>query len=148
MSYDLSNLQSKALFQRMGWAWDEKILSGYFVPVKAKHSAKQRRAFHWLIGQWMELDARIGKDADRLKTEILKSHFGVLRVSHEDGNETFIPLKRTTQEWSWDKAAYVRKELTREQYRELIDYVYRIAAEDGTVLPDLLPEYRRELEAA
>lgn len=109
------------------------------------HTDKQRGGFHWLLSKWLEINPRAARDSEQLKTHILKLHFGVMRITDDHGNELLLPLKRTTQEWSWDKGRYVKKQLTMDQYRELIDHTYQLAAEHGTVLPDLDPDYKEAI---
>lgn len=113
--------------------------------IKPRHSGQQRAGFHWLLNAWLMLDPTVAKDLDQLKTRVLIVKFGAVKVSDQYGNEAFMPVQRTTQHWDWDSASYKRKLLSVELYTDLIDYVYRVAAEDGTELPELSREHQQPL---
>ena len=117
-------------------------------PVKERQTDQQREGFHLLLSWWLDLDPRIARDLEELKTKVLIAKFGAAKVTDQHGNEAFIPLRRTTQIFDWDIPGYRRKLLSRSLYIELIDSVYRMASEDGIVLPDLEPEvWKREQRA-
>ena len=115
-------------------------------------SDQQRKGFHWLLHQWQVLASptipasSTNVPFERLKSNILTSMFGAARMIDEHGNEHYIPLRRTTQIWDWDLHSYKNKKLSRELYTDLIEYVYRLAAQDGDQLPDMLPEHKQELD--
>lgn len=117
-------------------------------PVKEHQTDQQRAGFHWLLSQWLELAPDVARNLEDLKTKILMAKFGVAKVTDEHGNEALIPVRRTTQEWSWEKPGYKRKLLSKALYVELIDFTYNMAAEDGIILPELEPEvWKREKRA-
>lgn len=107
---------------------------------------QQRKGFHWLLRQWQLINPEIGLKFERLKSNVLTSMFGAARMIDELGNEHFIPLRRTTQIWDWELHSYKNKKLSRELYTDLIEHVYRLAAEDGDQLPEMLPEHKQELD--
>lgn len=109
-------------------------------PVKEHQTDEQRAGFHWLLSQWLELDPHVARNLERLKTKVLMAKFGAAKVTDQAGNETFIPLRRTTQQWDWELPGYRRKLLSKALYVELIDETYRLAAEDGIVLPEMEPD--------
>lgn len=106
---------------------------------------QQRKGFHWLLKQWQLL--RPGEvHFERLKSNLLTSMFGAARMIDETGNEHYIPLRRTTQIWDWDTHCYKNKKLSRSLYTDLIEHVYRMAAEDGSQLPEMSLEHLKELD--
>lgn len=109
-------------------------------PVREHQTDQQRESFHLLLSWWLDLDPTIAKNLEDLKTKILISKFGAAKVTDEHGNETFIPVRRTTTIFDWDRGGYRRKLLSKKLYIELIDHVYQMASEDGVVLPELDPE--------
>lgn len=111
-------------------------------PVRDRQTDDQRAGWHWLLEQWLDIDPSIAKSAEALKTAVLVAKFGAVKVTDKAGNEAYLPLRRTTQEWSWDIPGYKKKLLSRALYTELIDYTYQMAAEDGVVLPDLEPDVK------
>lgn len=104
-------------------------------PIKPQYTREEENGFHWLLEQWMKLDPRITYSLSDLKEDVCKAMWGVVRVVGPFGQERLIAARRTTRVWDHDKREYVKARLTREMYAELIDFTYRIAAEDGTVLP-------------
>ena len=113
-------------------------------PVAPESSDPQQRGWHWLLHQWLLIDPEIAANLEALKSRLLILMWGCCRVSDRHGNETLIPLRRTTQQWSWDVVPprYVKKKLTRQLYTELVEFTYQKAAEDGTVLPDMDPRFK------
>jgi hypothetical protein len=118
-----------------------------FVQIRPDHTEKQRSGFHWLLSKWLELNPKAANNFDQLKTHVLKLHFGVFKITDAHGNEMLLAVKRTTKEWNWNKARYVRAQLTIDQYQELIRFTYQLAAEHGTELPELDPEHKKALAA-
>lgn len=106
-------------------------------PVVEHQTDEQRAGFHWLLSQWLELAPDVARNLEDLKTKVLIAKFGAAKVTDEHGNVTFIPLRRTTQLWDWDRPGYKRKLLSKSLYIELIDSVYQMASEDGIILPEL-----------
>jgi len=104
-------------------------------PVEPEYSREEEKGFHWLLNQWLLSDRGITWDVDMLKTKVLIAFFGAVRLTGPGGQEELIPVRRTTSEWDHEKKRYKKKKLSVEQYAELIDFVYQMAAEDGTVLP-------------
>ena len=109
-----------------------------------EHSDKQRRGWHWLLGEWLKLDPGVAKNQDMLKTRVLIACFGGARVTDQHGNETTIPIIRTTQVFDFDRGGYRRKQLSKGLYTDLVEFTYNIAA--PTVLPEMRAEYKAELE--
>lgn len=107
-------------------------------------SDQQRKGFHWLLHQWLILESP-HIPFERLKSNVLTTMFGAAKMIDEHGNEHFIPLRRTTQIWDWDLHSYKNKKLSRDLYTDLIEHVYRLAAQDGDQLPEMLPEHKAEL---
>jgi len=112
-------------------------------PAKEHQTDEQRSGWHWLLGEWLKLDPGVAPTAEKLKTKLLIGRFGAATVTDQYGNVTFIPLRRTTQIWDWDMGGYRRKLLSRALYVELIDFTYRMASEDGVILPELEPDVRK-----
>ena len=114
-------------------------------PAKEHQTDQQRAGWHWLLSEWLEIDPGVARNLEELKTFVLIAKFGAAKVTDEHGNEAFIPLRRTTQLWDWDRAGYKRKLLSKALYVELIDFTYQMAAQDDVVLPELEPEvWKRE----
>ena len=110
-------------------------------------SDQQRKGFHWLLKQWLLLHSPDKSvHFERLKSNVLTTKFGAVRMLDEHGNVHLIPLRRTTQIWDWDLHSYKKKKLSRSLYTDLIEHVYRVAAEDGDQLPEMLPEHLLELD--
>jgi len=109
-------------------------------PVEPEYTREEERGFHWLLQQWLVMDRSITWPHETLKTKVLIAHFGAVRLVGPGGQEELIPARRTTSVWDHDKKKYRRKKLSVEQYAELIDFVYRMAAQDGTVLPVMQKE--------
>jgi hypothetical protein len=107
---------------------------------KERQTDEQRSGWHWLLSEWLRLDPGVAKNLEQLKTRVLIAKFGAAKVTDTHGNETLIPLRRTTQIWDWDRSGYRRKLLSRTLYIDLIDETYRLAAQDGIVLPILEPD--------
>ena len=110
--------------------------------IKPQHTDVQRQGFHWLLEQWLRLDPKVARGKEALKSSVLMSMWGVIRVIDPYGNETLKPFKRTTREWCSDSGSYVDKPLTVEQYSDLIEHTYRMA--DPIVLPKMLTKFRRK----
>ena len=112
------------------------------------HTDEQNRFFHFLLKTWIDedpavlapLEQEIGRQAtDKegliwLKRRVQIVHFGVVQIYDEHGNEHMVPVKTLSGEWDWSIAGYKRKQLTREEFRNLIDRVYRLA--DPIELPE------------
>ena len=123
----------------------EWVLGAQISIVEAKdaQSDLQRKGFHLLLTWWIEMAGKNMRGFEALKTDVLKVQWGVIKVIDSHGNEHFAPLKRTSTEWSWDSMSYIEKPCTKEQYSDLIETVYRMAAEDGIILPELDQKYRQ-----
>lgn len=103
------------------------------------YTRQEEKGFHWLLSQWRRHDPKITSSIDDLKTDVLKACYGVVRTVSFGGQEHYKPARRTTEKFNVDTGKYEHDRLSREAYAELIDFVYRLAAQDGTVLPDLDP---------
>jgi len=110
-------------------------------PIEPESSDEQRDGFHVLLDKWMKMDRGISFTKEMLKTRIYIVHFGAAKLTGWSGQEELIPVRTTTRIWDYDKKRYQRKLLSVEQYSELIEFTYRVAAQDGTVLPALDPDY-------
>ena len=110
--------------------------------IKAQYTRHQECGFHYLINQWMKRDKRITVDQETFKSQLLMACFGAAVTYGYDGQESLVPVRRTTQEWDHEENGYVRKKISRELYTQLIEFVYRMAAEDSIVLPELKAEMR------
>jgi len=106
-------------------------------PIEPAYTRPEEAGFHLLLNAWLAMDRSLTFDVEQLKEAICKSFWGVVRLVGPGGQEHLIAAKRTTREWDHDKKRYRRKKLTVEQYAELIDHTYRMAATDGTLLPEL-----------
>lgn len=109
------------------------------------HTGKQRRGYWWLLGHWLRLNPMRGVDKDALHNWVCCTHFGHIEREFPDGRIDWIPLRTTTRRWDEDAKKHKRKQLPLDSYVQLIEFVYRTAAEGNVVLPDLTPEYKREL---
>lgn len=116
-------------------------------PNKERQTEKQRNGLHLLLTWWLEADPTIARDLEDLKTKMLKAKFGAAKVTDEHGNEAFIPVRRTTREWSWELPGYKRKLLSRALYIDLIEFVYDMAAQEGVMLPNLEPDVMKRRAA-
>lgn len=114
--------------------------------IKADKTEKQNAGLWWLYGQWIKFahNRMHGISAEDLHLWACCKHFGYFEREFPDGRIDWIPLRTTTRVWDHDAKRYRRKNLPREDESALIDAVYRLAAEGGVVLPDLLPEYKRD----
>lgn len=109
-------------------------------PVKEHQTDEQRAGFHWLLSEWIAVDPGVARNLEDLKTRVLIAKFGAAKVTDAHGNEAFIPVRRTTQVWDWDAPGYKRKLLSKALYVELIDLTYKLASEDGVILPEMEPD--------
>lgn len=114
-------------------------------PVREHQTDEQRAGFHWLLSEWIAIDPDVARGAEDLKTRVLIAKFGAAKVTDSHGNEAFIPVRRTTQIWDWDAPGYKRKLLSRALYVELIDLTYKLAAEDGVILPEMEPDVLKRM---
>ena len=110
--------------------------------IKRQYSRRQECGFHWLVGEWLKRDKRITADVEVLKSQLLKSCFGVAVTYLYGGQKELVPLLRTTKAWDHEANEYVAQKMSRELYTQLIEYTYRKAAEDSIVLPELKAEMR------
>lgn len=116
------------------------LRSGLYVdlePVEPESTDDQREGFHVLLDHWMRMDPRITATKDELRHYICTVHFGVAVKRLPGGQEIHIPARTTTKRWDHDRKRYFPAALPRDDYSALIDLVYRMAAEDGIVLPEL-----------
>lgn len=104
--------------------------------IKPSNTDEQRRGFHWLLKQWLKLDPGIAKDEEALKEKLCKATFGVAKVYDEHGNEYLKAAVRTTRVWDHATCEYRAKQMTRDQYTQLIESVYRLG-------PSELPEMEK-----
>ena len=102
--------------------------------IRRQHTQEQQNTFHWLLSQWLKMDPRLTCDLEQLKTQVLTAMWPT-RVTLPGGQEKVIPLRRTTQSWSFDEKRYVPDPLSVELESELIDFTMNMASEDGIVLP-------------
>ncbi len=105
--------------------------------IRPQYTSDQERGFHFLLSEWLKLKPMPGVDKDALKKWVLSNHFGHIEAELPDGRIDWIPLRTTTRAWSHENKRYGPQKLPREQYSELIEYVYRAAAEGNVVLPEL-----------
>ncbi len=133
---------------------------GFRVIIESIHvmrSEKQNKALHWLLKQWMELDRAailemcrgdLGDEPKQrqvlewLKRRVQVVHWGAVPVYDEHGNEHVKPLKTLTGVWDWALVGYRDKQCTKQEFRDLIERVYRLA--EPCVLPELKKESERD----
>ena len=110
-------------------------------------SRKQRKGWHWLLGKWLKMDGGVAENREALKTRLLILMWGAIRVSDKHGNESLIAIRRTTQYWDWEMTppGYRRKKISKQDYTDLVQFTYDMAAMDRIHLPDLDPEYANEV---
>ena len=110
-------------------------------------SGKQRKGWHWLLGKWLKMDSRVAENREALKTRLLILMWGGIRVSDKYGNESLIAARRTTQYWDWEMTppGYRRKKISKQDYTDLVQFTYDMAAFDKTYLPELKPEFASEV---
>jgi hypothetical protein len=106
-------------------------------PIKPQYTREEESGLHLLLAEWLRMDPGITIGIERLKESVCRSMWGVVRLVGIHGQEEFVASRRTTRVWDHERKEYVRSKLSREEYAELIDFVYRLAAEDGIVLPKL-----------
>lgn len=143
----LPTSMAKEVYQRMGWPWKPEYMACEVIPLGGQQSDKQRKGWHWLLDQWLQVDPQIAANKEALKTRLLIAMFGAITVTDMHGNRSFIAARRTTQYWDWDMVPpnYRRKKLTKQLYSDLVHFTYDMAAEDGTQLPEMKKEYRSEI---
>ena len=148
MNFILSTSQAQELFKTMGWPWEPGYFAAEVTPKGKVSSGKQRRGWHWLLDQWLQMDPGVAENKEALKTRLLILMWGAAKVTDRHGNETLIALRRTTQFWDWDMTppGYRKKKLSKALYTELVEYTYDMAAKDDILLPEMLPEFADELE--
>jgi hypothetical protein len=134
------SLTIEDLMEREGVPADSAFVNVDIWAEEPEKSDDQSAGWHLLLGEWIKLDAFVAKNVDELKTRMLIVKFGAAKVTDQHGNETFIPVRRTTQIWNWDKAQYTRKKLSKKLYSELITLTYDMAAGDSIDLPELKRE--------
>lgn len=106
-------------------------------PIKPAYTRQEESGFHLLLSEWLRMDPGITIGLEHLKEMVCRGMWGSIRQAGPGGQETYIAARRTTRKWDADRREYVRSKLTREEYAELIDFVYGMAAQDGIVLPKL-----------
>lgn len=107
-----------------------------FYPFRAKRSARQNRALHPLLHEWLRCENRKGWSIDGLKYWLLGEVFGRVECHDPKTGEVFlIPSEMHTSTLSVG------------QFCQLIEGALEYAAEDGVYLmaPD---EYRKAKEKA
>lgn len=139
---------SKEIAAMVGMEWKPEYYALELKPIGGVQTERQQKGWHWLLDQWLEIDPDIAANKEALKTRLLIAMFGAIKVTDKHGNESYIAARRTTQVWDWDiiPPNYRRKKLSKKLYTDLVEFTYRIAAEDGTQLPIMKREYRSELE--
>lgn len=140
------NITVAALAERSGVSPSSLGLGVELAPL-GEQTDDQRKGWHWLLGQWLELDPDIAKNREALKTRLLIAMFGAIKVTDRHGNESYIAARRTTQYWDWDMVPpnYRRKKLSKQLYSDLVHFTYDLAAEDGTNLPEMKKEHKEEI---
>lgn len=83
---------------------------------RAKRSLEQNAKLHVLIGQ---LATHLGYTPDELK-DVIKHMFGRKKVIEMAGNRTLVPVSTT--------------EYTKAEMSDIIEHIYRLAAEYGAEL--------------
>ena len=140
----LGTEESKEIFERHGWEWDLKWLGLELVPLAPELTPKQSRGYWLLLGKWLKIKPMPGVDKDDLHKWVCSKHFGHIERELPDGRIDWIPVRTTTKKWDEESKRYRRKILTRELESGLIEFVYRVAAEGGVVLPELKKELDNE----
>lgn len=105
--------------------------------IKPKYTRQEEKSLHWLLARWIDADPGLTVSLEQLKEDVCKALYGVVRQTSFGGQESFIAARRTTRRWDFRAGAYVDEPLTVDEYAELIDYIYRLASEDGITLPEL-----------
>jgi hypothetical protein len=106
-------------------------------PIKPAYTREEESGLHWLLTEWLRMDPGITIGVERLKEIVCRGMWGSIRLVGPHGQDEYVAARRTTRRWDVERKEYVRSKLSREEYAELIDFVYRMAAEDGIVLPTL-----------
>jgi len=106
-------------------------------PIKPAYTREEEAGLHLLLAKWLKMDPGITIGLEHLKEMVCRAMWGSIRQVGPGGQETYIAARRTTRKWDSDRREYVRSKLTRQEYAELIDFVYGMAAQDGVVLPKL-----------
>ena len=109
-------------------------------PIKPAYTREEEAGFHLLLTEWLRMDPGITIGVERLKEIVCRGMWGSIRLVGPHGQDEYVAARRTTRRWDVERKEYVRSKLSREEYSELIDFVYRMAAEDGIVLPILQKE--------
>ena len=109
--------------------------------IKPRHTDEQLRGYWLLINDWLKQATAKGQlrgvDPETLHKWVSSTHFGRIERELPDGTIDYIPLRTITSAWDEDIPGYRKKRLTVEQFTDLIEFVYRTAAEGGIVLPEL-----------
>lgn len=108
----------------------------FIVPAEPQSSPEQRKGFHALLDDWWSMDPGVAVDTEALKDKVCRAMWGVCRIETKHGKEAFVTARRTTRKWDVDLKKYVPAPLSKADYSALIDFTYRMAADDGVVLPD------------
>ena len=109
-------------------------------PIKPQYTREEEAGFHLLLTEWLRMDPGITIGVERLKEIVCRGMWGSIRLVGPHGQDEYVAARRTTRKWDVERKEYVRSKLSCEEYAELIDFVYRMAAEDGIVLPLLKKE--------
>lgn len=148
MNLQLDTVDARHLLNEMGSLFPDfepqierlDIRAGLYVdiePVDPISTDDQREGLHVLLTQWMRMDRRITADINDLRHWCCLKKFGAVVKTLPDGQEIKIPARTTTKRWDHNRRRYVRSKLSRSLYSELIDSVFILAAERGSVLKDL-----------
>ena len=111
------------------------------IPIKPRHTDEQISGYWLLITEWLKIAQGqrklINVDKETLHRWVCATHFGRIERQLPDGSVDSIPFRTITSVWSDDQRRYKKQRLTVELFTDLIEYIYRTAAEGGVVLPDL-----------
>ena len=106
-------------------------------PIKPQYTRAEESGFHLLLTEWLKMDPTITIGVERLKELVCRHMWGSIRLVGPGGQDEYISARRTTRKWDVERRAYVPSKLTREEYADLIEHTYRMAALDGIYLPDM-----------
>jgi len=131
---------ARHLYEAQGWAWNPAWLGVECIPIEPELTPKQQRGYWKLLSEWLKLNPMRGVDREDLHKWVCCTHFGHIERELPDGRIDWIPIRTTTKVWIEDENRYKRRRLSREKESDLIDFVYRAAAEGGVILPELESE--------
>lgn len=119
------------------WSAAQMGITVQIEPIKPQYTREEEAGFHLLLSEWLKADPGITVGVERLKEIVCRAMWGSIRLVGPHGQEEYVAARRTTRKWDSDAKDYIPSKLSREEYAELIDFVDRMAAEDGILLPKL-----------